>query len=48
MMRILNDERVEYSKRKNLDLELLLNRIGSVFTPNEEEAQDDDSVQAAL
>ena len=45
---ILNDERVEYSKRKKLDLELLLNRIGSVFKPNEKEAQEDDSLQAAL
>jgi hypothetical protein len=48
MMRILNDERVEYSKGKVLDLELLLNRIGSVFKPIEDETQEDESLQAAL
>ncbi len=49
MMRILNDEeRVEYSKGKWLDLEFLLNRIGSIFKPIEEEAQKDESLQAAL
>ena len=31
MIRILNEERVEYSKGKSLDLELLLNRIRSIF-----------------
>jgi hypothetical protein len=36
MTRILNEERVEYSKGKSLDLELLLNRIGSIFKPIEE------------
>ena len=48
MMRILNEERIEYSKGKTLDLELLLNRIGSIFKPIEEEAQEDESLQAAL
>ena len=48
MMRILNDERVEYSKGKTLELELLLNRIGSVFKPVEEETPDEESLQAAL
>ena len=48
MMRILNDERVEYSKGKALELELLLNRIGSVFKPVEEETPDEESLQAAL
>jgi hypothetical protein len=48
MMRILNEERVEYSKGKTLDLELLLNRIGSIFKPIEEEAQEDEALQAAL
>ena len=33
MMLILNDERVEYSKGKVLDLELMVSRIGSVFSP---------------
>ena len=47
-MRILNDERVEYSKGKALELELLLNRIGSVFKPVEEETPDVESLQAAL
>jgi hypothetical protein len=31
MMRILNEERIEHSKWKKLDLELFLNRIGSIF-----------------
>ncbi len=50
MMLILNEERVEYSKGKWLDLELLLNRIGSIFKPIQvgEEAQEDESLQAAL
>ena len=48
MMRILNDERVEYSKGKVLDLELLLNRIGSVFKPIEDETPEEESLQAAL
>jgi hypothetical protein len=48
MMRILNKEHVEYSKGKSLDLELLLDRIGSIFKPIEEEAQEDESLQAAL
>ena len=50
MMRILNDEHVWYSKGKKLDsdLELLLNRIGSVFKPNEEEPPEVDTLQAAL
>ena len=48
MMRILNDQRVEYSKVEVLDLELLLNRIGSVFKPVEEETPDEESLQAAL
>ncbi len=48
MLRILNDERVKYSKGKKLDLEWLLNRIGSVSKPKEEEALEDDSLQAAL
>jgi hypothetical protein len=41
MMLILNEERVEYSKGKSLDLELLLNRIGSIFKPIEEAAPED-------
>jgi hypothetical protein len=45
MMRILN---VEYSKGKTLDLELLLNRIGSIFKPIEVEAPEDETLQAAL
>ena len=48
MMRILNEERVEYSKGKSLDLELSLNRIGSIFKPIEKEAQEDETLQAAL
>ena len=44
----MNDERVEYSKGKVLDLELLLNRIGSVFKPIEEETPEEESLQAAL
>ena len=48
MMRILNDEQVEYSKGKELDLELLLNRIGSVFKPIEEDTPEEESLQAAL
>ena len=43
-MWILNEERVEYSKGKSLDhdLELSLNRIGSIFKPIEEEALEDE------
>ena len=48
MIRILDEKRVEYSKGKSLDLELLLNRIGSIFKPIEEEAPEDESLQAAL
>jgi hypothetical protein len=48
MMRILNEERVEYSKGKMLDLELLLIRIGSIFKQIEEEAPEDETLQAAL
>ena len=48
MMWILNDERVEYSKSKTLDLELLLNRISRVFKPIEDEIPEDESLQAAL
>ena len=48
MMRMLNAEHVEYSKGKKLDLELLLNRIGSVFKPIEDETPEDGSQQAAL
>jgi hypothetical protein len=50
MMLTLNEERVEYSKGKSLDLELLLNRIGSIFNlkPIEEETPEDESLQAAL
>ncbi len=48
MMLILNEERVEYSKRKSLDLEMFLNRIRSIFKPIEEEAPEDESLQAAF
>ncbi len=48
MMRIFHEERVEYSKGKSLDLEKLLNRIGSIFKLIEEEAPVDKSLQAAL
>ena len=47
-MRILNDERVEYSKGKKLDLESLLNRTGSVFKPIEDETPEVESLQGAL
>ncbi len=47
-MRILNEERVEFSGGKKLDLDLLLNRISSIFKPFEEENQKDESLQAAL
>ncbi len=49
MIRILNEQRVEYSKGKSLDLEMLsVNRIRSIFKPIEEEAPEDESLQAAL
>ena len=48
MMLILNDERVEYSKGKVLELELLLNRIGSVLKPVEDDTPEEESLQAAL
>ena len=47
-MRILRDERVEYSKGKALELELLLNRIGSVFKPIEDDTPEEECLQAAL
>ncbi len=43
----MNEERVEHSKGKSLDLELLLNRIGSIFKPIEEEAPDDETLQSS-
>ena len=46
MMRILNEERD--SKGKKLDIELLINIIGSVFKPIEDETPEDESLQAAL
>ena len=48
MIRILNEERVEYGKGKQPDLEQLLNKIGSIFKPIEEEAPEDETLQAAL
>jgi hypothetical protein len=48
MIRILNEERVGYSKGKSPDLEQLLNKIGSIFKPIEEEALEDETLQAAL
>ena len=50
MMRISHDERVKYSKGKDLDLELLLKRIGSVFNlkPIEGDTPEEESLQAAL
>ena len=47
MMLILNDERVEYSKGKALELELLLNRIGSVFKPVDDETPDEHCLDLA-
>ena len=44
MMRMLNDERVEYSKGKVLDRELLLKGIGSVFKPIEDGTPDEESL----
>jgi hypothetical protein len=46
MMRILNDERVQYSKGKKLDFELFLNRVGCVVKPDEKEALADNPLQA--
>ncbi len=48
MIRILNEERVEYSKGKSPDLEQLWNKIGSIFKPIEEEAPEDETLHAAL
>ena len=48
MIRILDEERVEYSKGKSPDLEQLLNKIGSIFKHIEEEAPEDETLQAAL
>ena len=48
MMRILNDERVEYSNGKVLELELLPNIIGSVFKPVEDDTPEKESLQVAL
>ena len=48
MIRILNEERVEYSRGKSPDLEQLLNKIRSIFKPIEEEALEDETLKAAL
>jgi hypothetical protein len=48
MIRILNEERVEYSKGKQPNLEQLLNKIRSIFKLIEEEALEDEALQAAL
>ncbi len=48
MIRILNEERVEYSKGKSPDLEQLLKKIGSISKPIEEEAPEDETLQVAL
>jgi len=48
MIRILNEERVEYGKGKQPDLEQLLNKIGCIFKPIEEAAPEDENLQAAL
>ena len=39
---------MESGNGKILDLGLLLNPIGGIFKPEEEESEDDDSLQAAL
>jgi hypothetical protein len=41
MISLLKEERVEYSNGMKLDLEFLLNRIGSIFKPIEDEAQEE-------
>ena len=46
MTRVLRGLCLEHGKGKALDLEFLLNQIGSIFKP-EEEVQEDDSLQAA-
>jgi hypothetical protein len=48
MLKILNEELGLYSKEKKVDLELLLNRISSVFKPIEDEPPEDKSLHAAL
>ncbi len=44
----MNEERVEYSRGKKLDLISLLNRIGSFFNSIEKETSEYGSLQAAL
>ncbi len=48
MIRVLNEEHMEYSKGKSPDLEQLLNKIRSIFKHIEEEAPEDETLQAAL
>ena len=48
MIRVLHAARVESENGKILGLELLLNRIGGIFKPDEEAPEDDDTLQAAL
>ena len=49
MIRILHAARVGAGLGKDLDLEFLLNQIGDIFKPDDEEAtKNDESLQAAL
>ena len=48
MVRILHATPVKAGEGKNLDLELLLNRIGGIFKPDEEATENDESLQVAL
>ena len=45
MIRILHVARVESENGKALDLTLLLNQIGGIFKPGEEEPENDDALQ---
>ena len=48
MIRILYAAPVEAGEGRDLDLELLLNRIGGIFKPDEEATENDESLQVAL
>ena len=48
MIRVLHAARVEAGNGKDLDMEILLNQVGGIFKAEEETANNEDSLQAAL
>ena len=48
MIRVLHAARVEAGNGQDLDMEILLNQVGGIFKAEEETANNEDSLQAAL